>query len=241
MNCIPTDEDLTILIKEISKPKVQRHVRFASNNTVHMTSAIDNNTEEQWYQKDEIASFKLYIQNLTASLIRGEKLKVDTTETFRGLEHYCDLNRLKRKQNVISFILKAQMLAKGSQLASIAHDCTSWHRDISFVQGLHDYCDVYNPAMARSMPPPPSTSDFHIIQESVPKRRCAPSILPHSPKRLRTAEWPAKPDLWFGAIWRMTLVYALANKSFKHLVSWLAYPERPFWPRKGFGYMECVS
>ena len=188
MNCIPTDEDLTILIKEISKPKVQRHVRFASNNTVHMTSAIDNNTEEQWYQKDEIASFKLYIQNLTASLIRGEKLKVDTTETFRGLEHYCDLNRLKRKQNVISFILKAQMLAKGSQLASIAHDCTSWHRDISFVQGLHDYCDVYNPAMARSMPPPPSTSDFHIIQESVPKRRCAPSILPHSPKRLRTAE-----------------------------------------------------
>ena len=138
MNCIPTDEDLTILIEEISKPKVQRHVRFASNNTVHVTSAIDNNTEEQWYQKDEIASFKLYIQNLTASLIRGEKLKVDTTETFRGLEHYCDLNRLKRKQNVISFILKAQMLAKGSQLASIAHDCTSWHRDISFVQGLHD-------------------------------------------------------------------------------------------------------
>ena len=196
---IPTEEDLFILIHEVSEPtKIERHVRFAPDPTYAMSACpiSSDNVEERWYQKDEICKFKLYVQNLTTALIRGEKPKAESTDgTYRGLEHYCDLNRLKRKQEVIAHVLKVQGTVKDdSQFGTIVHDRTAWHRDIAFAQGLHDYCDVYNPSMASSMPRLPTPPEFQLGQQTTKsnKRRCSNTSTLTSPtpkrSRLTTAE-----------------------------------------------------
>lgn len=196
---IPTEEDLFILIHEVSKPEIaiERHVRFAPVpifSTLEGPISCCDNVGERWYQKEEIGKFKLYVQNLTTAVIRGEKPKAESTDgTYRGLEHYCDLNRLKRKQEVIAHVLKVQGTVKDNRFGTIVHDCTAWHRDIAFAQGLHDYCDVYNPSMASSMPRLPSPPEFQLGQketdESSKKGRCAntSTLTPPTPKRLRSS------------------------------------------------------
>jgi hypothetical protein len=87
----------------------------------------------------------------------------------------------------VAHVLKAQRTLKGRRLAEIAHDSASWHKKIAFIQGLQDYCAVYDPSLASSIP------TMHVSPAplpkltSIPKKRVAdPSFFKTGSKRLRT-------------------------------------------------------
>jgi hypothetical protein len=152
---IPSDEDIFLIFEEVSQPKAKKSVHFSSESDTFFPTSVTQETgsvKERWYQKEEIGLFKLRVQKFTMATIRGETPNTEKDGSLRGLEHYCNLNRMRRKQMTLSHILREQSNVKGFQLARISEDCTAWHKEIAFVQGLYDYCDVYNPSMASSVP-----------------------------------------------------------------------------------------
>eukprot|EP00980_Cylindrotheca_fusiformis_P021901 scaffold8740_cov113-Cylindrotheca_fusiformis.AAC.9 len=182
---IPTAEDLFLMIKEVSKPRA-KHVRFAPDVSVRTSTHANEDIPERWYSKDEVSAFKLKVQDLTVSIMRGEKVHCNG-DNLLGLEHYCDLKRMKHKQLAVEYVLKAQRALKDRQLAKIAHEASAWHREIAFVQGLQDYCAVYDPALASSVPStkttPPPLPRFAVASK---KRKPSPSFIAAASKRLRT-------------------------------------------------------
>lgn len=180
----PTAEDLFLMIEEVFKP-AERHVRFAAEvSTIPISGTADTNVRERWYTKEEVIAFKLKVQNLTMSVIRGEKRECDKDNVL-GLEHYYDLARLKHKQLAVAHVLKAQKLTKGRLLAKIAHDSSTWHKEIAFVQGLRVYCAVYDPSLASSVPAqslPPPLPKLSIMSK---KRVMPPLFVSAASKRRR--------------------------------------------------------
>ena len=51
---IPTDEEIFLIIEEVSKPVVERHVSFSSDgDTFFPLNASDGDSKkERWYQKE---------------------------------------------------------------------------------------------------------------------------------------------------------------------------------------------
>lgn len=188
---IPTAEEMFLIIEEVFKP-AERHVRFAPDVLIPISSSEDTDTRDRWYTKEEVTAFKLKVRDLTVSLIRGEKQSCDKT-SFLGLEHYCDLNRLKQKQLAVAHVLKAQRTLKAHRLAEIAKDSATWHKEIAFIQGLQDYCAVYDPPLASSVPPMHASPPPLPKLTSLPKKRIAsPSFLTIGSKRLRTTPLSAE-------------------------------------------------
>jgi hypothetical protein len=188
---IPTAEEMFLIIEEIFKP-AERHVRFGPDVLIPISSSQDTYTRDRWYTKEEVTSFKLKVQDLTVSLIRGEKKRCHKKSVL-GLEHCCDLNRLKQKQLAVAHVLKAQRTLKGHLLAEIAHDSATWHKEIAFIQGLQDYCAVYDPSLASSVPPMHASPPPLPKLTSMPKKRIAsPSFLRTGSKRLRTTPLSAE-------------------------------------------------
>jgi hypothetical protein len=182
---IPTTEEMFLIMEDIFKP-VERHVRFAPDVLIPISSSEDTDTRDRWYTKEEVTASKLKVYGLTVSLIRGEKQSCDK-KCFLGLEHYCDLNRLKQKQLAVAHVLKAQRTLKGRRLAEIAHDSATWHKEIAFIQGLQDYCAVYEPSLASSVPTMHASPAPLPKLTSMPRKRVAsPSFLKTGSKRLRT-------------------------------------------------------
>jgi hypothetical protein len=182
---IPTAEEMFLIIEEIVKP-AERHVRFAPDVLIPISSSEDTDTRDRWYTKEEVTAFKLKPQDLTVSLVRGEKQSCDERSVL-GLEHRCVLIRLKQKQLAVAHVLKAQRTLKGHRLAEVAHDSTTWHREIAFIQGLQNYCAVYDPSLASSVPTMNASPAPLPQLTSIPKKRVAsPSFFRTGSKRLRT-------------------------------------------------------
>lgn len=148
-------------MEDIFKP-AERHVRFAPDVLIPISSSEDTDTRDRWYTKEEVTASKLKVQDLTS-------------------------NRLKQKQLAVALVLKAQRTLKGHRLAEIAHDSATWHKEIAFMQGLQDYCAVYDPSLASSVPPMHASPPPLPKLTSMPKKRIAsPSFLTTGSKRLRT-------------------------------------------------------
>ena len=158
---IPTAEEMFLIIEEVLKP-AERHVRFAPDVLIPTSSSEDTDTRDRWYSKEEVTAFKLKVQDLTS-------------------------NRLKQKQLAVALVLKAQRTLKGHRLAEVAHDSTTWHKEIAFIQGLQNYCAVYDPSLASSVPIMNASPAPLPQLTSIPKKRVAsPSFFRTGSKRLRT-------------------------------------------------------
>lgn len=106
--------------------------------------------KELWYDRSELSGFKSRARKIvTESRLDNSSSNIDN---LRGLEH-CTAERQKHK--VMSIQCTVSAFRRGlhpDRLASIAQRCTAWNSQNAFLQGCHDYCNVYNPAMANTIP-----------------------------------------------------------------------------------------
>ncbi|CAJ1960622.1 unnamed protein product [Cylindrotheca closterium] len=103
--------------------------------------------KELWYNRTELITFK----SKAKQVISQSGLTVADPE-LRGLEH-CTADRQKHKFMSIRCTISAARRGLGEEhVASISQRCTAWNQQNAFLQGCHDYCNVYKPAMASSIP-----------------------------------------------------------------------------------------
>jgi hypothetical protein len=90
-----------------------------------------------WYQNDEITGFK---RDIGTILVHGSSNEDDRC----GLERH-SLERDKAKKYAVRLVVLAQKLGNGAEfLRTVSRKCSAHARDLAFVQGLQDYCQVYN-------------------------------------------------------------------------------------------------
>ena len=143
MDTIPTTQEFM----EIMQSFLPTKKRVCFSPTVESASPgplAFEEVKDLWYNRMELTTFKSrakHVISLASSL-----------EELRGLEH-CTAERQKRKYMSIRCTISASRRGLGEEhVASISQRCTAWNQQNAFLQGCHDYCSVYKPAMASTIP-----------------------------------------------------------------------------------------
>ncbi|KAL3940182.1 MAG: hypothetical protein SGBAC_005228 [Bacillariaceae sp.] len=151
---IPTTQEFMDVMKAFlpSKP-TRKRVYFAP--TVQATSPgplAFEEVKDLWYNRTELTTFKSRAKQVVSSQSSEDFLTNADLEELRGLEH-CTAERQKHKFMSIRCTISAAKRGLGEEhVASISQRCTAWNQQNAFLQGCHDYCNVYKPSMASSIP-----------------------------------------------------------------------------------------
>ena len=192
---IPSEEDIKLLFSTAAMSSFQRCVRFDekldfSSPMSCRESSVDNDDNDRlglWYDQSEIESFKVDVRT-TLQLLRKEKQLVEERAQIPGLELWMDIEGSKRRRSItIACTLQAyRMGMSDEQIAIVAQRCTDWSLLVAFVQGLLDYCDVYEPKMSALLPKvlmSSSTSSTEVFKE---KKRQISSVQPLESRKAST-------------------------------------------------------
>jgi hypothetical protein len=157
-NTIPTTEEFMDVMQSFLKPT--KRVSFAPTVCAAPPGPLlFEEVKDLWYDRSELMEFKSQARKDVSESKQANDndndndLSTTTTLELRGLE-YCTPERQKHKFMSIRCTISASSRRglKPDQLASIAQRCTAWNQQNAFLQGCHDYCNVYDPAMASSFP-----------------------------------------------------------------------------------------
>ena len=158
----PSPEDclniLRILEEDDSEEaRPERRVRFDMRHSFATTLLYDSSSlDNMWYQPQEIFAFRKQVRKL----LRTHKLKnqgkmmngYDDDEVFRGLECWVLERRLHRHKTIQCTLSAYKKGLNPDVTAQIENRCAAWSREIAFVQASRDYCNVYQPSMANTIP-----------------------------------------------------------------------------------------
>ena len=142
-NYKPTQQDWMVVMATLAgkTTPVKRRVRFSSTVTNVTNNTPAEELRQNWYDQDELASFRAEAKELAKSGIK-----------VRGLEH-CAPQRQKHRRLSIKCTLSAYRRGMDERNVSVvAQRCSEWNTEIAFVQACHDYCDSYQPAMKAALP-----------------------------------------------------------------------------------------
>lgn len=149
-NTIPTTEEFMDVMQAFLKPT--KRVSFAPTVCAGTPGPLSfEEVKDLWYDRSELMAFKSLARKAVSESKQANDLSI--TLELRGLE-YCTVERQKHKFMSIRCTVSASSRRglQPDQLASIAKRCTTWNQQNAFLQGCHDYCNVYNPAMASCIP-----------------------------------------------------------------------------------------
>lgn len=129
----------------------KKRVRFATNSTFTSPGKLKfEELGDLWYQQKDLEAFKIQ----SSQDLNDIKMckKDDCPLEMRGLE--CRTReRQQHKYMAIRCIISASRKGLNElQIATIAKTCNAWNRELAFLQGCHDFCDVYHPIIAKSIP-----------------------------------------------------------------------------------------
>jgi hypothetical protein len=193
---VPTTEEFMDVMKSFLIPT--KRVRFSP--TVCATAPgplLFEEVKDLWYDRSELTAFKSRARKAVSESRKANDLSTTTTTTttsldLRGLE-YCTDERQKHKFMAIRCIISASSRRglQPDQLGSIARKCSAWNQQNAVLQGCHDYCNVYNPVMVKSIPQLDNTPpEFPIAMR---KRKVTDPI--PSQRRVRSRLSPISPIL----------------------------------------------
>jgi hypothetical protein len=147
---IPTTEEFMDVMKAfLSKPSKKR-VSFATDVSTTTPGPLHfDELKDLWYGTTDLKNFKLEAKKVVSDVREAKDL---SGYELRGLEN-CTAERQKHKYMSIRCTISASRRGlRTDQLASIAQKCTAWNQETAFLQACHDFCDVYRPSMAHSIP-----------------------------------------------------------------------------------------
>jgi hypothetical protein len=123
----------------------KKEVRFTAEVATTTDASLiitKDEAERRWYQRIEIALFKLDAKDYMLGVANENNL-----ETMRGLERY-NVERVMNKTLIIKSTLRA--IEKGitdEELATFSQRCSAWSQNQAFKIGCQDFCEVYHPGM----------------------------------------------------------------------------------------------
>ena len=191
-------EMIHALIKQLGRKRPRKQVRFVVDDDAAESSSSSSSTttttttpkkekktegflsadevEATWYQKKEIAKFKLEAK----CHITGHESVIG--KESRGFERYT-LERAQHKALAIRVTLLA--FRKGytpENLKNVAKQGSSWFQKCAFVQACHDYCDAHQPHMKHLIPETPKNDNpfGSFLKDSTnngDNKRCNDSII----------------------------------------------------------------
>jgi len=150
MNTTPTTQEFMDVMQSFlpSKPTMRKRVCFSPTVLAARAGPLAfEDVKDLWYNRNELTTFKS-----RAKQVISQSESTATDLELRGLEH-CTADRQKHKFMSIRCTISAARRGLGEEhVASISQRCTAWNQQNAFLQGCHDYCNVYKPAMASSIP-----------------------------------------------------------------------------------------
>lgn len=176
-----------------------RRVSFDADEIVRCapTQEACHDSNELWYQHDELVQFKDYTRDLCRKIRNCSDLLIEEQEQqpvlmdskldhvlqmeqnccARGLESRVSMERQRNKYLATRAIIKAQQRYENNpeQLASLATKCTAWAKEVALCTGYQDYCHAYNPSLEQFVPKTMSVKFPSLLQR---KRRVKSSESP---------------------------------------------------------------
>ena len=155
----PTHEDFMFLMKAISDDARQdkeapKSVRFASHVTISAPGPLPfREVKGLWYDSTELSTFKNEAKQIISCARKGMlSVRESNDMTMRGLEH-CTPQRQKNRRMSIRHTVNAYRQGMDArQTANLSRRYSLWTGETAFVQGCHDFANVYQPTMTSLIP-----------------------------------------------------------------------------------------
>jgi hypothetical protein len=145
---------------EMELPKPPRGVRFSSQVKTSKPGPLalfKEDLKELWYKQEDLQLFKSQVRNEIVNNHSDTSSSSSSSSSTplllsRGLES-CTPNRLRHRILAMQCTLSEHQKGMGADhTASIARRCSFWSTKLTFVQGCHDYCTVYQPSISKMIP-----------------------------------------------------------------------------------------
>lgn len=144
-NQIPTTQDYIDVLKCIDPEQRPRRVRFSSTVLESNSPRDMNDVRGSWYSASELFVFKRQVRMILRGLLPEEKER-------RGLEFACPQRQKHRYMTIRCTLSAARRGLSPDQIESVSRKCTKWNEEVAVLQACHDFCHVYNPQMASTIP-----------------------------------------------------------------------------------------
>jgi hypothetical protein len=146
----------------IPSRKRPRRVQFSEarivGTVVNRLDLSQEQADQIWYPSSDLELFKVEARILCRRLREEQEESNENASNVqvpipRGLEQRVCGQRQRRRYLALRCVLKAQQKCPCSDfMGRVARKCTQWATDIAHLEGQHDYCDVYHPALKALLP-----------------------------------------------------------------------------------------